>query len=203
MNPVPRQGSGVLAERTLVLNRAWSPVHVTSVRRALVMLYHRAALAVCPATYQTHDFASWIRTSPATPTRVVRTVRTSIPAPDVILLSKYDRIPVLCIPFSRRNLFKRDQSRCQYCGRRQPSESLTIDHVIPRSQGGSTGWSNCVLACAVCNRKKGSRTPDQAGMRLLVRPGRPDWNLVAGQETGHASRLLFEKLGISQAVRAG
>lgn len=203
MELVPAQRASVLADRTLVLNRSWSPIHVTSVRRALVMIYHRAALAVCPATYETHDFASWLRIPPEASTRVVRTTRSVIPAPDVILLSKYDRFPSYGIPFSRKNLCRRDQLRCQYCGRRQTAESLTIDHVLPRSQGGATSWSNCVLACASCNRKKGGRTPEQAGMRLLATPGRPDWSLVAGNEAGRVPPTILERLGPGRATRVG
>jgi len=181
------------------LNRAWSPVHITSVRRALVMMYHRAALGVCPTTYETHDFSSWTRVEAPQGAKVVRTIRQEILAPDVILLSNYDRFPVMSIPFSRRNLCRRDQLKCQYCGRRQQAEALTIDHVIPRSQGGNTNWSNCVLACAGCNRKKGGRTPEQAGMRLLSAPGRPDWKLVAGHDAAKVSQLIQERLGPRRA----
>jgi hypothetical protein len=74
MEPATSERNGVLSERTLVLNRVWSPVHITSVRRALVMMYHRAALAVCPSTYETHDFASWTKVEAPNGARVVRTV---------------------------------------------------------------------------------------------------------------------------------
>jgi 5-methylcytosine-specific restriction endonuclease McrA len=203
MNSACRERSGVLAERTLVLNRTWAPVHVTTVRHALVMMYHRAALAVCPKTYTTHDFSSWLRVLPNDHHRVVRTVCHEIPAPDIILLAKYDRFHISSIPFSRRNLYRRDQLRCQYCGRRQLAEALTIDHVVPRSQGGSTNWSNCVLACKACNRKKGGRTPDQAGMKLLNHPVRPDWSLVAGPDAGRLTQGVLERWGTWAASRVG
>ncbi len=184
----------VLTERALVLNRSWIPVHLTTVRRALVMLYQHAAVAVQPETYETFDFDSWSRRQAACPERAVRTTRGMLQAPDVILLSNYDRIPGFSVPFSRRNLCRRDHHRCQYCGRRQGPDQMTIDHVLPRSQGGSTGWSNCVLACTPCNRKKGCRTPDQAGMKLLASPARPDWTFVLAVEAGDVEVLRrFER----------
>lgn len=178
--PSPR--ASALDGRTLVLNRAWVPIHVTSVRRALVMMFRQAAVAVRPATYETFDFESWSRRGPLAREPVVRTVSRMIPAPEVILLAEFDRLPRRQVPFTRRNLSRRDHLRCQYCGRRPGPEHLTIDHVLPRSQGGSTGWSNCVLACIPCNRKKGGKTPEQAGMRLLASPTRPDWVAAFGQE---------------------
>ena len=77
--------------------------------------------------------------------------------------------------FSRRNVAKRDHYVCQYCGAQPGAESITIDHVLPRSQGGTSTWTNCVAACSRCNARKGDRTPEQAGMRLRRRPARPEW----------------------------
>lgn len=91
-------------------------------------------------------------------------------------LTKYDRLPTKVVAFSRRNVFKRDNFTCQYCECRPGSEELTIDHVVPRAQGGISSWGNCVLACVECNHHKGNRTPDQALMPLLKPPVRPIWN---------------------------
>ena len=77
--------------------------------------------------------------------------------------------------FSRCNVAKRDHYTCQYCGAQPGAESITIDHVLSRSQGGASSWTNCVAACERCNARKGDRTPDQAGMRLRRRPVRPEW----------------------------
>lgn len=179
----------VLAERTLVLNRSWVPIHLTTVRRALVMLFQQSALAVEPDTYATYDFEQWLRVVPPPGCRLVRTPNRDVAVPSVILLSKYDRLPGCTVPFSRRNLARRDAHRCQYCGRRQGSDQLTIDHIVPRSRGGATGWTNCVVACIPCNRKKGCRTPEQAGMELLSAPKRPDWSLVLAIEAADCSVL--------------
>lgn len=180
----PERSRSVLGERTLVLNRSWVPIHLTTVRRALVMLFQQSAMAVEPETYATYSFDQWLRVEPPPGGKIVRTPRLAVPVPSVILLSNYDRLPGCNVPFSRRNLSRRDQHRCQYCGHRQTNDLLTIDHVLPRSRGGTTGWTNCVIACIPCNRKKGCRTPEQAGMKLLATPSRPDWALVMAVESG-------------------
>lgn len=77
------------------------------------------------------------------------------------------------VRFSRLNIFSRDGFRCQYCGERKPMRELNYDHVIPRKQGGRTTWENIVTCCYTCNRLKGGRTPDQAGMQLLRKPAKP------------------------------
>ena len=94
--------------------------------------------------------------------------------PEVIVLKTYDRLPTNSVTFSRRNIFKRDRFTCQFCGRQPGSEALTIDHVVPRSQGGTSTWENCVLACIDCNARKADRTPEQARMPLRHAPIRPD-----------------------------
>lgn len=91
--------------------------------------------------------------------------------PEVIVLTSYDRLPSNAVTFSRRNIFKRDRFTCQYCGKQPGSEELTIDHVLPRAQGGTSTWENCVLACIECNAKKADRTPDRH--RRLVRHAEP------------------------------
>ena len=83
--------------------------------------------------------------------------------PEVVALAGYDRLPEAAVAFSRRNIFKRDHYTCQYCGVQPGTEELTIDHVIPRSQGGTSTWENCVLACVACNKQKADRTPAAGG----------------------------------------
>jgi 5-methylcytosine-specific restriction endonuclease McrA len=77
------------------------------------------------------------------------------------------------VKFNRRNIFARDSNRCQYCGKRSGTSELSLDHVLPRSQGGPTTWENIVTCCIACNVKKGGRTPDQAHMPLQRKPVKP------------------------------
>jgi 5-methylcytosine-specific restriction endonuclease McrA len=165
--------ANVLDQPTLVLNRHWVPIKTAPVREALCLMYKGAARAVEPRTFETFDYRSWSELAAERDRPHVRTVRLSIPVPEVILLLKYGGMPAQEIVFSRRNLFRRDRFTCQYCGARPGPEELTIDHVTPRSRGGVSSWYNCVLACVPCNTRKANRTPAQAGMRLRRRPARP------------------------------
>ena len=166
----------VLQRPTLVLNRNWQPVNVATVARALVLLFNESARAVDPADYQTYTWEDWARLRPRDGEAFIRAVRFRLRVPEVVTLTGYDRLPTAAVTFSRRNIFKRDHFTCQYCGVQPGSEELTLDHVIPRSQGGESRWDNCVLACLTCNKRKADRTPEQAGMRLRHKPVRPKWN---------------------------
>jgi 5-methylcytosine-specific restriction endonuclease McrA len=166
----------VLDTPTLVLNRSWLPVHITTVRRALCMVYQDAAAVVAPDTLQVHDFGEWVTLADPPTARWIRTPRLAVPAPEVIRLNHYDHVPVHEAPFTRRSLYQRDNYTCQYCGRRAGPEKLSIDHVLPRSKGGRTSWENCVLACIRCNARKADRSLKESGLRLLRTPRRPRWS---------------------------
>ena len=101
----------------------------------------------------------------------IRTPHLDIAVPKIIRLFGYDRLPKQQVKLNRRNLYARDSSRCQYCGRHFPAKDLTIDHVVPRVQGGEHSWVNLVCACVKCNTRKGGRTPAQAHMKLIRQPG--------------------------------
>ena len=93
------------------------------------------------------------------------------PWPSVIRLSRYINVPYKKVVLTRKNILRRDSYKCSYCGR--GDLPLTIDHVIPRAQGGSDSWENLVTACTFCNNKKGDRTPEEANMMLTNRPFKP------------------------------
>ena len=162
--------SAVLEQPTLVLNRSWQPVGVTPVSRSLVLLWNDSAHVVDPADYQQYTWADWSRQIPREDEPFIQAVQMRLRIPEVVALREYDRVPVSGVTFSRRNIYKRDRFTCQYCGAQPGSEELTIDHVLPRSHGGTSTWENCVLACVNCNKRKADRTPDQARMPLRKRP---------------------------------
>lgn len=164
----------VLDSKVLVLNRSFLPVHVTSVRRAFTLLYQGVAQAV-NEEYRLFDFATWADLSVAVRDDTVGMVGRAIRVPRVILLVAYDRLPKRRVRFSRFNIYARDHNTCQYCGERFSRTELNLDHVVPRSQGGGSSWENVVCSCFDCNRRKGGRTPEQAGMLLLRQPKRPEW----------------------------
>jgi 5-methylcytosine-specific restriction endonuclease McrA len=107
--------------------------------------------------------------------RTIRGVTREHPMPSVVRILRRFRRDKLRIKFSRLNIYARDRFVCQYCGQRFASEDLTFDHVMPRSRGGRTSWDNIVTCCVGCNAVKADRTPEQAGMRLVRRPTKPQF----------------------------
>jgi 5-methylcytosine-specific restriction endonuclease McrA len=158
----------------LVLNRHYQPVHVTTVRRALCLLYLGAARAL-DRQYRQFDFTSWAALAAEVGDETISTPSRRIVIPRIVVLQAYDRVPIGRIRFSRHNIFARDDHTCQYCGVRLPRRELNLDHVVPRSRGGKTNWENVVTSCVECNFKKGGRTPEEAGMRLVRSARRPRW----------------------------
>jgi 5-methylcytosine-specific restriction endonuclease McrA len=170
--------TNVLERPTLVLNRNWQPVNVATVARALVLLWNEAARVVDVADYQTFTWNDWSQLRPQGDEPFVQAISMRLRVPEVIALTEYDRLPVSAVTFSRRNIFKRDHYVCQYCGSQPETGELTIDHIVPRAQGGTSIWTNCVLACIACNKCKADRTPRDAGMQLRKPPIRPAWKPV-------------------------
>ncbi|MCD6288856.1 MAG: HNH endonuclease [Anaerolineae bacterium] len=149
-------------QSVLVLNATYEPLSVVSLKRAVILLLKEKAEIVEAAE------------------AVLRSERLTLPVPLVIRLVYYVRIPRrLSLPLTRRTVMARDRYTCQYCGAQPGKAELTLDHVIPRSQGGETSWENVVTACRACNQRKGNRTPAQAGMKLLHKPRRPRYIALA------------------------
>ncbi|AYY11940.1 HNH endonuclease [Actinobacteria bacterium YIM 96077] len=140
--------------QTLVLNASYEPLAVVSVRRAIVLVLTEKAV-----------------TEHADSDRVIRSATQEFPAPLVVRLLKFVRVPYRRrLPWSRNGVLDRDGRRCGYCGSRAES----IDHVLPVSRGGAArSWFNTVAACLSCNQAKADRTPAEASMRLLVEPFEP------------------------------
>ncbi|HZI10652.1 MAG TPA: HNH endonuclease [Myxococcus sp.] len=156
----------------LVLNRYYQPVHVTSVKRAFSLLYQGVAKAI-DTQYRLYEFDDWAALSATND--CITTINRTIRVPRVLVLSAYDHLPRGRVRFSRLNIYARDADTCQYCGKSLPRTELNLDHVLPRCEGGKTTWENVVCSCVPCNLKKGGRTPEQAGMKLLKKPVRPRW----------------------------
>jgi len=187
--------SEILNSKVLVLNRSYLPVHITSLRRALTLLYCEVALAV-DGEYRTFDFESWLRLEPEG--EALGLVCRALRVPRVILLRGFDRVPRREVRFSRFNVYARDRGQCQYCGRRFPRSELNLDHVYPRSRGGVSAWENVVCSCVGCNRTKANRTPGEAGMRLVRSPYRPQWTpfvVETYRQRRHADWLPFLTVG--------
>jgi 5-methylcytosine-specific restriction endonuclease McrA len=141
--------------RVLVLNASYEPINVCTVRRATVLVLKERAEVL--------EHADW----------ALHAESITMPRPVVIRLITYVRIPrdAHSRKITRRAVFARDDWSCQYCGTRHGN--LTVDHVIPRSKGGSSQWDNIVACCAPCNRRKGDRLPKQANMHPRNQPKAP------------------------------
>ena len=143
--------------KILILNYSYEPLQFCSAKRGLVMvLSGRAEQIECDGY-------------------VVRSPSMSLQVPTVIrVLNMVKRKAGKSVYFSKKNILGRDNFTCQYCGDQE--YPLTVDHIIPKSRGGKTTWTNVVVACKPCNMKKGNRTDREAGMRLSKIPGRPNFS---------------------------
>lgn len=140
-------------EPVLLLNANYEPLNVCTMRRAVgLMLTGKAEMLLNGRG-------------------VIRTASSSIPRPSILRLSYMVHRPRPRVKLTKNEIFRRDGYTCQYCGRK--TSKLTIDHIVPRQRGGQHTWTNLAAACPTCNRKKGGRTPQEAGMRLLKMPGEP------------------------------
>ena len=144
----------------------------------MILLYGGAARAV-DEDGETHDFGQWRKLPVRELDDGLPIIGGELRVPRVLHLQRYDRAPRVAVRLTRRNLMLRDQHQCQYCSRRPSLRDLNVDHVIPRSRGGSDSWENLVVSCRSCNLKKGRRTPDEAGMSLLRTPQKPRWSTAA------------------------
>lgn len=179
----------VLDTNVLILNRFYMAIRVVNVRRAFTLLYRECAEVIDNENgqYVSYDFGSWCELSQMTSLEkqpgedYIRAVGFELQVPRIVRLIRFDRMPQQSVRFNRKNLFARDDHRCQYCGRSEPAHQLSLDHVIPRSHGGPTTWENIVCCCLRCNSRKGGRTPHQARMKLLSRPSKPRFNPLIAQ----------------------
>ena len=159
--------SGLEGFRALLLDKGFRPLRAIGWRRAICLdLTNRVEVLEYYA-------------------REIRTPGATFPIPAVIRVPGWlHKVPQI-VPPTRRNVLLRDGFRCRYCGFEGTSAQLTIDHVLPRSRGGRTVWENVVVACPPCNRKKGDRTPREAGMELDPPPRAP-----AGLQLGRRGMVL-------------
>ena len=148
--------NGLTRAPVLVLNLNYVPINVSTVRRAVVMVGKGKAELLENHRGQLH------------------TINTVIDAPSIIRLVQLIRRPFLPRKLSKKEVFLRDRFTCQYCGKR--TQDLTLDHVVPRRQGGPNAWDNVVAACTGCNLRKAGRTPVEANMSLVKVPRAPDPN---------------------------
>ena len=144
-------------DHTLLLNATYEPLKVVDWRKAITLWCQGKVEVISVYDCEVHS------------------VSLTVKLPSVIRLRRYITIKRHCnlVPFSRANIYARDDHTCQYCGRTFPVDTLTFDHVVPVRRGGRKDWENIVTSCVRCNRRKGGRTPAEAGMTIVRSPRRP------------------------------
>uniref|UniRef100_A0A7V4E329 HNH endonuclease n=1 Tax=candidate division WOR-3 bacterium TaxID=2052148 RepID=A0A7V4E329_UNCW3 len=143
-----------LEEKVLVLNQDYEPLSISNVKRAVILIFLNKAECIVKKDG-----------------KVIRAEKIEFPVPSVIRILKYINYRTQEVPLNRKNILKRDNYQCQYCGTKEAP--MTVDHVIPKTRGGKDEWTNLVCACVKCNNKKGDRTLKEAGMKLLKKPRKP------------------------------
>jgi len=166
----PTRKSLLMQTPVLVLNASYEPINICAARRAIVLVLKGLAM---PEEENGH---------------CLHAARIAMRVPSVIRLLEYRRIPHQTRALSRKNILLRDRNTCQYCGVVLSSSDLTLDHVVPRSRGGSSTWENLVACCHSCNRRKGNHLLGETDMKLLKEP-RPF--------TLHTSRHIMRMIGRS------
>jgi len=175
-------GGDPLSSSVLLLNKHYIALKAISARRAILFLAKDYAEVIHNSSgrYEEYRFNKWIQESNQhdgrPPEEYIHTPRLRILIPSVIRLLSYGKMPRGGWAFNRKNILIRDNYQCQYCGKKAPVSSITIDHIIPRSQGGASNWTNVVTCCSKCNTKKGGRLPREAGMKLINKPHKPSFN---------------------------
>lgn len=167
----PSDGWSAMHAPVLVLNASYEPINVCAARRAIILILKGVAMMEEVNGHTLHS------------------ARAALRVPSVIRLLEYRRIPHQTRALSRKNILLRDRNTCQYCGVVLPSAELTLDHVVPRSRGGTSTWENLVAACHACNRRKGNYLLHELEHMKLIREPRPF--------TLHTSRHIMRMIGHS------
>ena len=159
----------------LVLNRAYIPIQIIEWQRAMSLLIQDAARPL-DRNLDVYDFDTWLSFSSLNEDYPkISTIRYKIALPEIVVLRKYDKLPIRDVKYSRMSLFERDRYTCCFCNQKFPKLQLTVDHILPRSKGGTTSWMNTITSCKPCNSLKADRTPEQAHMKMHFKPKKPMW----------------------------
>lgn len=160
-------------EIVLVLNRCWQAIGVKSPADAISMMVDNTATGL---DIRGNDYMvplrwnDWLSLPYDENENYINTVSLKIKVPKIIVLCKFDKIPRKRPKFTNKNIWIRDGGICQYTGKKLTPNEGNIDHVIPKSRGGTTSWSNCVLAHRDINAKKADKTPEESGLKLIRQP---------------------------------
>jgi len=177
----------VMSLQVLSLNKVYQPIGLISVREAIDSVFTERAEIIDQeenGAFSNHDVNSWLELSLLKKMMMEEAdyeidelwINSTSPyfiAPKVIRYLNYDKTHQRQVKFSRKNIMIRDQNTCIYCNKKFPTDQLQLEHIIPRSRGGKTTWTNTATSCHKCNQKKADKTPKEAGMKLHWKPVKP------------------------------
>lgn len=165
----------VLNHPTLVLNKSYTPIHVTTVRQSVLKVSLGVADIVDHEDYSRYEWDEWIMLPVVGDQKFIKTTQGDIRAPQVVIVKHYNQVPEFGVKLTRRNIYIRDGGKCQYTGKDLKLSESTLDHIQPESRGGGNTWSNLVLCDRDVNMSKANRTPEEAGLTLSKEPKKPGW----------------------------
>jgi 5-methylcytosine-specific restriction endonuclease McrA len=196
--------SVLLKRKVLVLNKTYSPVGIVGLKRAIKLLFsidddgHPKAYIIDP----TQDFApfswsDWADLRPLDGEDAIKGVNITFRVPEIIRLKNFNKLPQQRIHFNRRAIYKRDGNNCQYCHQKFSTNLLSIDHIVPRSKGGLTVWSNCILTCLYCNMAKADYMPKKTGdiYTVFFQSGSKRWSVEIKEPEKPAYNFFSEDDG--------
>lgn len=195
----------VMSLQVLSLNKVYQPIGLISVKEAIESIFAERAEIIDKeenGMFSNHDVHSWLELSLLKRMMMeeaeaeidelwINSVEPYFIAPKVIRYLHYDKTHTKQVKFSRKNIIARDNQTCIYCNQKFPIDKLQLEHIIPRSRGGKTTWTNTATACHRCNQKKADRTPKEAGMKLHWKPVKPKFIAKASKIVIPHSRYKF------------
>lgn len=174
-------------KKVLVLNKSWKAIGIVTLEKALKKVAGtykdgtpKAKIIDCVHDFQSFNWEDWTQLRPRDGEEGMRSVNAIFRIPEVIQYTRYDKVPIQKVHYNRRTIYRRDGNQCQYCSKKKTLGELSIDHVVPRCQGGKSIWTNVVVACTECNARKAGRTPKEANMKLLRNPIKPKYSFFTG-----------------------
>jgi len=162
----------------LVLNKSWMPIRVITVKRACTLIFADKASVILPDDYSVYNWEKWCNIDVSDDKEGIQLCYSRVLIPEVIVLIRFDKVKIHGVRLTKRSIFIRDQHQCQYSGKKVKLDDADIDHIIPKSKGGTSTWENMVVCSKEINRLKGNRTPEEAGLKLLKQPHCPTYNRV-------------------------
>jgi len=189
----------LINESVLVLNKYFLAIQVTVVKEAICALVTGKARVV-DQNYTMYDFTAWaeytaMHDDDGTYPGVIRSPSVEIFAPHVILIPdcEFNSPLIKTVKYSRRNIYQRDKNTCQYCGKKIDRKNLTLDHIVPKSKGGKSSWTNVVASCVWCNSEKGDKLLSELGWKLRKQPTKPRWKSHIGVPFNRSKKEYWEK----------